>query len=144
LARLVGAVSVEALGFKGRLRPLDAGWDLQAKLTAHVVQRCVVSLDPVTERVEQTVRRRFLPEATPVETEIEISPEHDDEIEPLGRRIDLGLVATEALALALPDYPRRPGAQLIGVTEDDIPGEESEGRPFAALAALRDRMGGRS
>ena len=38
-----------------------------------------------------------------------VEADADDEPEPLGERIDLGLVATEALALAMPAYPRKPG-----------------------------------
>jgi len=142
LAHLLGAVSVRALGFAGHLRPAGAGWDLEARLTATVVQRCVVTLDPVTAVVDQTVRRRFLP---PTGAEVEVSPEDDDELEPLGSRIDLGLVATEALALALPDYPRKPGARLgervTGPEASPDPEEAPGEKPFAALAALRDRMG---
>jgi len=148
LARLLGVVSVRALRFAGHLRPAGAGWDLKARLTARVAQRCVVTLEPVTARVDQTVRRRFLPAAAPAGAEVEVSPEDDDELEPLGSRIDLGRVATEALALALPDYPRKPGARLgervIGPEPSPDPEEAPGKKPFAALAALRDRMGGGS
>ena len=73
-----------------------------------------------------------------------IDPDEDDEIEPLGDRIDLGLVAIEALALALPPYPRKPGATLGPATaaaRGAAPLEESALKPFAALAALRGKMG---
>ena len=77
-----------------------------------MVQTCVVTLDPVTTRIDQPVRRTWLPDAAPPRAEIVVAPDEDDEIEPLGDRIDLGLVAIEALALALPAYPRKPGATL--------------------------------
>ena len=57
-------------------------------------------------------RRSFLPGRRRPAPRSCSSPDEDDEIEPLGERIDLGLVATEALALALPAYPRKPGATL--------------------------------
>jgi hypothetical protein len=47
----------------------------------------------------------------------------------------------EALALALPAYPRKPGARLEAVAG---PGEDTVVKPFAALAALRDKLGGGS
>jgi len=62
----------------------------------------------------------------------------EEEPDPLGDRIDLGLVATEALALAVPAYPRRPGAALVspvGTPDEDRP------KPFAALEALRGKLG---
>ena len=74
-----------------------------------------------------------------------LDPEEDDEIEPLAERIDLGLVATEALALALPAYPRKPGAEL-GPAASAPPGPappRTRAKPFAALAALRGKLGER-
>jgi uncharacterized metal-binding protein YceD (DUF177 family) len=140
LARLLDARAVRKLRFAGRLLPIArGGWELEAELGATVVQSCVVTLDPVTTRIDQPVRRRYLPATDVSGTEILVDPEEDDDIEPLSGRIDLGLVALEALALALPAYPRKPGATLDPVAEDG-----DEPRPFAALAALRDKLGGES
>jgi uncharacterized metal-binding protein YceD (DUF177 family) len=139
LARLLDARSVRKMRFAGRLTPLaDGAWRLAAELGATVVQTCVVTLDPVTTRIDQPVRRTFLPG---VDEGILIDPEEDDEVEPLAERIDLGLVAIEALALALPAYPRKPGAALGPET---APPDEDAPRPFAALAALRGKLGGES
>ena len=106
------------------------------------MQTCVVTLDPVTTRVDQEVARTFLPAAT-ASAEVFVDLD-DDEIEPLGDRIDLGLVAIEALALALPAYPRRPGATLEAASAAGrgvAPLDEAELKPFAALAALRGKSG---
>lgn len=144
LARLLGAQAVRKLRFAGRLAPLTrGGWALDARLGASVVQTCVVTLEPVTTRIDQTVRRRFLPEtgsrAPERAGELVVDPDEDDEVEPLGERIDLGLVAIEALALALPAYPRKEGATLgpaiAGASDEEEP------KPFAALAALRGKLG---
>ncbi len=144
LARLLGARSVRKLRFAGTLAAAARGaFTLGARLEATVIQTCVVSLEPVTSRVEQDVTRRFEPQAGRVEAEVTLSPHDDDEIEPLGDRIDLGLVAIEALALALPAYPRRDGATLARTSPGD-PEADREARPFAALAALRDKLGGAS
>ena len=107
-----------------------------------MVQTCVVTLDPVTTRVDQPLRRAWLPVAARP-SEIVVAPDEDDEIEPLGDRIDLGLVAIEALALALPAYPRKPGATL-GPVPASGEAEEDALKPFAGLAALRAKMGGKS
>ena len=132
LARLMDANSLRKMRFRGRLVPFGAkGWDLQATLGATVVQPCIVTLEPVTTRIDEPVHRRFLPAAEAAGTD-------DDEIEPLGDRVDLGLIATEALALALPDYPRKPGAVLPAEVADD---DDEVERPFAALAAMRNKMG---
>ena len=141
LARLLGAQAVRKLRFAGRLARLaGGGWQLEGELGATVIQTCVVTLDPLTTRIDQPVRRTFLPQADATGPELVISPDEDDEIEPLGERIDLGLVAIEALALALPAYPRKPGASF-GPPESALGEEESEAKPFAALAALRGKIG---
>jgi uncharacterized metal-binding protein YceD (DUF177 family) len=140
LARLLGAQAVRKLRFTGQLSPRARGaWDLEGKLGATVVQTCVVSLEPVTTRIDQVVRRRFLAEAGIRAAELVVDPEEDDEVEPLGDRIDLGLVAIESLALALPAYPRKEGAELGETATDSA--EEEKPKPFAALAALRGKMG---
>jgi uncharacterized metal-binding protein YceD (DUF177 family) len=146
LARLMGARAVRRLRFRGRLRPLPGGgWRLEGELGATVVQTCVVTLDPVTTRIDQKVARSFLPGQAPAGPELVVGPDEDDEVEPLGAHIDLGLVATEALALALPAYPRKPGATLDPVAgRSRNPGEDAAVKPFAALAALRDKLGGGS
>lgn len=142
LARLMDASALRKMRFRGRLSPLGArGWELDATLGATVVQPCVVTLEPVTTRIDQPVHRRFLPLAGPASTEIRLDAEEDDALEPLGDRIDLGLVATEALALALPAYPRKPGAELPAGAPEDTGDTDEVIRPFAALAALRKRPG---
>jgi uncharacterized metal-binding protein YceD (DUF177 family) len=137
LARLMGARAVRKMRLRGRLTAVAGGWRLDARLGATVVQTCVVSLDPVTTRIDQAVRRTWLPQAA--QNEVVVDPEDDDEIEPLGARIDLGLVATEALALALPPYPRKPGASLGPTAMAGRAGETP--KPFAGLAALRGKSG---
>ncbi len=143
LARLLGTQAVRKLHFAGRLAPLPrGGWQLDGQLGATVIQTCVVTLDPVTTRIDQPVRRTWLPQDPSQAAEIVVVPDEDDEIEPLGDRIDLGLVAIEALALALPPYPRKPGATFGATTAAGVePIDESELKPFAALAALRGKLG---
>lgn len=148
LARLMGAQSLRKLRFVGRLSAApDDAWRLDATLGATLIQTCVVSLDPVTTRVDVPVVRLFVPGAPAAGAEIVIvgdDSDEEDEIEPLGSTIDLGLVATEALALALPAYPRKADARLevaASAPADAAPlPEETEIKPFASLATLRARM----
>jgi len=139
LAELMDARTVRKMRFAGKLTALaSGGWQLDGELGATVVQNCVVTLDPVTSRVDQRVRRAYLPNVAPRGTEVILSGvDEDEEVEPLPDRLDLGLVAVEALALALPAYPRKEGASLadlgFGADEDVV-------KPFAALAALRDKL----
>lgn len=140
MAQALGIEALEALRFKGTLRPAGrTDVTLEAWLSARAVQACVVTLAPVTTVVDATVRRRYVADPEIPEGDEVPMPEDDSE-EPLPELIDLLAVASEALALELPDYPRAEGAGLGEVhfgppgtapVEDDIP------RPFAALAALK-------
>jgi hypothetical protein len=138
LARLIGATSVRRMRLRGRLAPAGGGWRLEGRLGATVVQPCVVTLEPVTTRIDVDVHRLWLPEAGRPAAEVVLVVDAEDEPEPLGDRIDLGLVATEALALGVPAYPRKPGAAL---PSSDEAVDEDRPLPFAALAALRGKLG---
>ena len=137
---------VEGVTLTGWLEPDGANdWRLEAQLEGRVTQRCVRSAAPVASRIEEPVRRRFLAAPPPepaggTETQI---PD-DDSVEPLTEPLDLGAVLEEALALALPLFPRDPGAPeapVAAAPPGAAPIEADEARsPFAALEALRRRM----
>lgn len=143
LASELGLLGLRKLRFTGQVRARGKrDWELQADLGATVVQPCVVTLEPVTTRIDTPVTRVFLADwQEPQEEEAEMSG--DDETEALGPEIVPADVLTEALALALPLYPRKDGAELSesGFTE---PGKQAmtdeEAKPFAGLAALRDEL----
>lgn len=145
LAQVLGITAVHALRMKGELRPVGRrDFELHARLEAEVEQPCAVTLAPVKTRIDEPVTRRFLADfAFPEGDEVEM-PE-DDTAEPLPEVIDVGAVAVEALALALPAYPRAPGAEL-GEAVFAAPGVEAlrdeDLRPFSALAALKSRLEG--
>ncbi|MFW2543977.1 YceD family protein [Primorskyibacter sp. 2E107] len=149
IAGTIGAEAVKKLRFEGTLAPRGKyGWELRATLGATAVQPCIVTLEPVTTRIDTEVLRRFVPEdqmAATVEAGEETEMPEDDSLEPLGDVIDLDAVMTEALSLALPSYPRKDDADLgeAVFTEDGTePLKDADLKPFAGLAALRDKMQG--
>ena len=136
IAEHLGIPGIRKLRFEGRLSPQGRqDWRLEAHLGATAVQDCVVTLEPVTTRIEEDVVRRYLSDVTPpAPGEVEM-PE-DDTVEDLPQSLDLVEVMAEALALALPPYPRAPGVEL-GETVVTEPGAapltEERTKPFAAL-----------
>ena len=145
LADALGIPGLRKFRFEGTMTPEGkSDWRLDARLGATAVQDCVVTLEPVTSRVDETVTRHYLANwSEPEEAEAEM-PE-DDSSEPLPATLDLYAVALEALSLALPAYPRAEGAAPVEltVTEPGIaPMTDEDARPFASLASLRDRLGG--
>jgi len=147
LARLLGISAIPALRLQGEVRLLGrSDLVLEAHLDATVIQPCVISLAPVTTKIGVPVLRRYLRDyAQPAEDEAEM-PE-DDTSEPLPDSIDPGAVMTEALALALPDYPRAPGAvygEVAVAPPGAMPLGEAGLKPFAGLANLTKRQSGGS
>ena len=143
LARDLELSALRKLSFEGQLRAVGkTDWRLTARLGATVVQPCVVTLEPVTTRIDKEIERQFVAEyADPEDSEVEM-PE-DDSTEALGAWIDPTLVMQEALALATPDYPRKDGAEL-GQMVYTKPGEvamtDEAARPFAGLADLKAQL----
>lgn len=140
IAERLGLLGLRKLRLEGELAPEGrADWRLEARLGATVVQPCVVTLAPVTTRIDVALTRRYVAEmAAPAGDEIEM-PEDDTE-EPLPEMLDLAQVMEEALALALPLYPRAEGAELsravFGPPGTD-PLTDEAAKPFAALGRLK-------
>ena len=140
---------VEGLSTVHDLASLSAVFDLTRRgskvhvtghVRARVGQTCVVSLEPMESLVDETVDLTFAPTAAgagePV-GEIDIRP-NDEPPEPLpGGMLDVGALATEFLALGIDLYPRKSGVEFAPLTV----GEDAP-NPFAALAALKKRLGG--
>ena len=145
IAAHLDITAVRKLTFQGRIAPLGArDWELTGLLGATVVQPCVATLAPVTSRLDEEVRRVYAHDfAEPDGTEVEM-PE-DDAVEPLPQTLDLGAVMIEALSLALPAFPRAPGAELgqvLAAGAGIAPMTDYDAKPFAGLGALRDRLTG--
>lgn len=143
LAAELGLDGVSKVRFAGRLSPAADGWDLTATLGATLEQPCVATFAPVRTRIDNPVIRRWrrhLDQPAPgTETEM---PE-DDTLEPLTDPIDLGAVLREELALAIPPFPRAAAAEPVEQTVTEpgrAPLTDADLRPFAGLAALKDRL----
>ncbi|MCR8825521.1 YceD family protein [Pseudosulfitobacter koreensis] len=146
IAAELGLLGLRKLRFEGQIEALGrADWRLTAKIGATVVQPCVVSLEPVTTRIDAPVERIFQHNFVTPEGEVEVEMDEDERTEPLGAWIDPGAVMVEALSLNLPLYPRAPDAELdqTNFTKDGVkPMTDEDARPFAGLAALRDQLDG--
>ncbi|MZR12924.1 DUF177 domain-containing protein [Maritimibacter sp. DP07] len=145
LAEELGIGELRKVRLQGALKPLGKrDWRFTGHLGATVVQTSVVSLDPIVNRIEEDVERSWIDGLAPVTADESETPEDVDQ-EPLGDRIDIGAVLAEALALAIPDYPRGDDEELDQTTFTE-PGKEAmsddDAKPFAGLAALRDKLSG--
>lgn len=107
-------------------------------LSADVVQECVVSLEPVSARITDTIDVLFAPA---VLLDVGANPPHADELdaeapEPIVNGIiDLGELVAQHLAVALDPYPRKEGAAFVH--SDAAQGGSGNVSPFAKLKGLR-------
>ena len=143
LAEDLGLLALYALELTGEIRP--AGRDelvLEAQLTARADQPCSVTLVPVPASLSEPVRRRYVAGLEMPEGE-EVEMPEDDSVEPMPEVIDLAEIAAEALALALPLYPRAPGvefAQALHAGEGVAPLSDADVKPFSALQGLAEQL----
>ena len=126
-----------------------AGKELVVKLhlTGRVTQTCVVTLDPIETRIEETFLRRFRDQAFVDQTEVDIAALDVDiatlneDLEPWPRSMDerpsLLDFAIEQLGLVLEPFPRKDGAEVDSHLLTDPTDRLEKMSPFAALASLK-------
>jgi uncharacterized metal-binding protein YceD (DUF177 family) len=113
---------------------------VEGRVTATVIQNCVVTLEPVESEIDEPVDLFFRPEPVGQVEAGEGEGFHPFEGEEppetlVNGAVDLGTIATEFLNLGIDPYPRKQG-----VVFDAPPAGDPASHPFAALAALkRDR-----
>ncbi|RUT32547.1 DUF177 domain-containing protein [Arsenicitalea aurantiaca] len=140
LAAQLKITAVPRLEAKLRATRFRGGIRVLGRLRAEIVQPCVVTLEPVTQAIDETVDRVFLPGTERsladqadaeifVDLEGEDVPDHFD-----GSTVDLSELLIETLSLAIDPYPRAPGAKIEakGLDVDD-----EALSPFAGLKALK-------
>ncbi len=141
IAVFLDLLSLDALTAEFAVEPLSKGEvRLDGKLHAAYEQRCVVSLQPVPQILDEEIHRRFVPESARsrrVSAEELVEVESDDPPDTYGPSgIDIGAVVLEHLALNLDPYPRAPGVTL----EEPEPAEEEKAdSPFAVLKSFGQR-----
>jgi len=111
------------------------------RLKAALEQSCVATGEPVPAHLDEPFDLVFLPEpkGTGGDEEVELGAADLDTVFHDGSAIDLGGAITDTLALALDPYPRSADADTA-LKEAGVLTEE-EASPFAALAALKEKLG---
>jgi uncharacterized metal-binding protein YceD (DUF177 family) len=114
------------------------GLHVTGRVHGTVGQVCVVTLEPVDNDINEPIDLVFVSEESLADTG-EADSRAEDAPEPLvGGIVDLGAIATEFLLLGIDPYPRKAGA----VFQAPRIGTEAA-HPFAALATLKKRQGGK-
>ncbi|MBM3620108.1 MAG: DUF177 domain-containing protein [Alphaproteobacteria bacterium] len=133
LARRFELLELPALKAEVMVRPgLGGVWSVTGRLSADVVQACVVTLDPVAQSIDEAIDLRFAADAKATADD----PEAPEPLE--GDTIDVGAIVADHLSLALDPFPRAPGATYEPAPEP----ADTKPNPFAALEGLKGRLKG--
>ena len=146
LARRFALVSLDHFAAAVELSRQGRDIRLAAEITADVVQLCGVTLEPfacrVADRATLLYRRKAPSDDLAVEDEVyEILA---------GDEIDIGEAVAQQLSLALPSFPRAPGAEIpqvdaalgdclgakVAVSAQSTAEQSAAPSPFAELAKL--------
>lgn len=113
---------------------------VQGRLSASVVQECVVSLEPVNSEINELIDVEYAPVAED-EPEEGFSLDEPDPPEPLeSDTLELGELVAQHLSLALDPYPRKEGAAAPEWEAGGAQGDENEAEnPFSVLAELQKK-----
>ena len=116
------------------------GVHVTGQVKARIGQTCVVTLEPLENDLDEPIDLLFAPPLHAAAKDDGADHKAGDEEPPeplIDGKVDLGAIATEFLLLGIDPYPRKVGAEFAAVkTADD------SARPFAALEALKKRLGG--
>jgi uncharacterized metal-binding protein YceD (DUF177 family) len=117
------------------------GVRVRGRVEAEIVQACVVTLDPVTSRIDETFEQLFVPEGSKLArvvlsdtAEMVLDPEGPDLPETfVGDTIDVGEVVAELAAMAIDPYPRKESVEFVDRIESDVSTDAAKPSPFAVL-----------
>jgi uncharacterized metal-binding protein YceD (DUF177 family) len=143
LAELWNVLSVEGLKAELQLtRWKRDGVKVKGELKCSLTQACVVSLEPVPSKIEESFEHVFVPEGSKLarivandEGEIVLDPDGPDIPDQFtGDTIDVGAVVVEFAALAIDPYPRKSDVDFAGFGDSNA----ADDKPPSPFAALKD------
>ena len=134
LAKLAGLRELPRLSAVFDLTPRGGGLHVAGQVSAHLGQTCVVTLDPIESDLTESIDLVFAPAVQTPAKDLKLDEEPPELL--VDGKIDLGAIATEFLLLGIDPYPRKTGAEFAPIKADD-----AGAHPFAALDALKKRLG---
>jgi uncharacterized metal-binding protein YceD (DUF177 family) len=103
-------------------------------IEAEVIQRCVVTLEPISSRLAIDVDVTFAPQEANLNIDKAFKEMGlDDDFEFFsGGKIDIGELVAQQLGVSIDPYPRKANAALVVA---EFGGKDEKRRPFAKLSA---------
>ncbi len=161
IARRLGVETVQALEANLVLKRLSGKMMIHVSgaFTAHVTQKCVVTLEPVAQVLDGTVEGWFAETGGVVpigrarrdkqvrnananaNAEVEMLDEREDPEPVIDGQIDLGELVVQHLALSLDPYPHKEGVVFEHGEDGAVkPVSPPRQNPFAALKDWKNRQ----
>jgi uncharacterized metal-binding protein YceD (DUF177 family) len=142
VARALDVLSVLSLSAQFAITPRSAGYfRLTGNVKAQVEQSCVVTLEPLTNEIDERFSVDYWPENELPEPSGGVIDVHDEpDLEPIvGNQIKVGRVVFDTLAGAIDLFPRKPGVTFESseLTPKDTQSQASG--PFAVLAKMKNK-----
>ena len=139
LKKFLNLKSLKKLSMAGTIKAtLFNQWDLKAKIGATIVQESVLSLKPVTSRIDKTIKRTIIKGRDEMVETNELYLNDSDFVE---NEIDIGAIFSESLALEIPTFPKKENEVFKSKTfagEGIVPLTEEKLSPFSVLAKLQE------
>jgi len=140
IARQIDLISIGRLEAHAVMEHRGAVIVARGRIKAAIEQACVASGEPVPAFIDEAFEIRFQPEPTRVpDEEVELSGDDLDTVFHDGQGIELGAAIADTLAVSVEPYPRSANA-AEALQQAGVLSEEQAG-PFAALAALKGKLG---
>lgn len=146
LAERLGVTSLEELAIEVALSHTKRGVRADGHLQATVVQPCSVTLEPLVSQLDLPIELEFEHENFHKNIDFQdVDVDEDDPPEDIvGGRFDLGETLVQVLAVEIDPFPRSPDLPYADTESGTVDGDDvdgaSERNPFAALAALKDKL----
>lgn len=124
------------------------GLRISGSFVGELVQNCVVSLKPISTKIEDEFFSHFVPDTSKLARrdniqngELIIDVEGPDIPDTFsGNTIDIAAVVSEFAAMAIDPYPRDPEAEIEEKFKSDSGQDDAAPSPFAALAAIKSEL----
>ena len=143
IARSLDLIACSSLTARYAISPQGEGhFRLTGTLKARIDQSCVLTLEPLTNEIEESFSVDYWPETEiPAPTSGVVDVHDEPDLEPIvAGRLKVGRVVFESLASAIDLFPRKPGAAFEAPeTSADSNGAGKSDGPFAALARIKGK-----
>ncbi len=118
----------------------EKGILIEGHIRADIVQRCVATLDPVPDLIDETFDLLLVDEETAEawdEQELYLEADHKDYDAFEGDSIPLGEIVAQTLSILMDDYPRAEGVEIAVPDGVDVNAPDRE-NPFDVLKTLKE------